>query len=190
MAALDLDFSGISALLVDDNPLMRRMVRTALESFQLGEVKEASDGANALSLLSGGYAADILVVDYHMPNMNGLGLTNALRNAPNSPNKFITIFMVTANSNWAQIAAARDAGVNEFLAKPLTARALLYAIAGSVRNPRPFVETDGYFGPDRRRHPYREIAFPDRRTVPARYPTAAGLDQQAIETLLNRNTAS
>jgi hypothetical protein len=60
---------------------------------------------------------------------------------------------------------ARDVGVNEFLSKPVTARGVLSRIAQVVDNPRPYVRTDGYFGPDRRRRADPDYTGPRRRAA-------------------------
>ena len=58
---------------------------------------------------------------------------------------------------------ARDVGVNEFLSKPVTARGVLERIAQVVDNPRAFVRTPAYFGPDRRRRADPNYTGPKRR---------------------------
>jgi two-component system, chemotaxis family, chemotaxis protein CheY len=59
--------------------------------------------------------------------------------------------------------AARDAGVTEFMAKPISANALYQRILNIVANPRPFIKTKTYFGPDRRRTVNPNYAGPERR---------------------------
>jgi len=63
----------------------------------------------------------------------------------------LPVIMVSGHTERARIVAARDAGVNEFIAKPITARNLFLRIAQVVERPRPFVRASSYFGPDRRR---------------------------------------
>jgi DNA-binding NtrC family response regulator len=64
----------------------------------------------------------------------------------------IPVIMITGHSTQRRVSEARDAGVNEFLAKPLTARGVLDRVALVIDHPRSYVRTDTYFGPDRRRH--------------------------------------
>jgi hypothetical protein len=61
------------------------------------------------------------------------------------------------------VEAARDAGVTEFLAKPITAHDLFSRIAEIVERPRGFVRCESYFGPDRRRRMVDDYAGPWRR---------------------------
>jgi DNA-binding response OmpR family regulator len=60
--------------------------------------------------------------------------------------------MLTGHSEKRRVMIARDAGVTEFLAKPISAKGLYQRILNVVANPRPFIKTKNYFGPDRRRN--------------------------------------
>ena len=71
--------------------------------------------------------------------------------------------MITGHTEKHRVEAARDAGVTEFLAKPITAHSLFSRIAEIVERPRAFVRCDSYFGPDRRRHQSDSYAGPWRR---------------------------
>jgi hypothetical protein len=61
------------------------------------------------------------------------------------------------------VTAARDAGVTEFLAKPISAKGLYERIVNVVASPRPFIKTKSYFGPDRRRMISPNYVGPERR---------------------------
>jgi DNA-binding response OmpR family regulator len=78
-------------------------------------------------------------------------------------NPFAPIIMLTGHTEKTRVAAARDAGATEFLAKPISAKALYQRILNVVANPRPFIKTKTYFGPDRRRNPNGNYAGPERR---------------------------
>jgi DNA-binding response OmpR family regulator len=71
--------------------------------------------------------------------------------------------MITGHTEKSRVEAARDAGVTEFLAKPVTAHNLFSRIAEIVERPRPFVRCEGYFGPDRRRRQIEDYTGPWRR---------------------------
>ena len=70
---------------------------------------------------------------------------------------------MTCHSQRAQVAAARDAGVNSFLAKPISGRSLVEHILAAVNDVRPFVRCDSFHGPDRRRPLSRLYGGPWRR---------------------------
>jgi two-component system chemotaxis response regulator CheY len=74
-----------------------------------------------------------------------------MRTATDSPNHFVPIIMLTAYAERSKIEAARDAGVTEFCAKPITATELYRKVCAVINTPRSFIRTSVYFGPDRRR---------------------------------------
>lgn len=160
---IQLDFNKLRFLVVDDNAYMRRIVRTLIHSFGGREVYEAEDGANALEIITH-YAPDIIILDWVMPIFDGLELTRMIRQ-PDSPNPYVPIIMLTGHSEKYRVTVARDAGVTEFLAKPTSAKALYERIVNVVASPRPFIRTDKYFGPDRRRSTSVAYTGPERRAT-------------------------
>lgn len=156
-------FANISFLIVDDNQFMRSLMKTILHAFETGAVMEAADGADAFKTMVGGFRPDIIITNWNMPTLDGLDFTRLVRTAGDSPNPYVPVIMVSAHSEWGRVAAARDAGVNEFLAKPLSAKALYGRIVNVVTRPRPFVKAKNYFGPDRRRRAEEGYRGPERR---------------------------
>jgi len=75
----------------------------------------------------------------------------------------VPIIMLTGHSEKKRVISARDAGVTEFLAKPISAKSLYQRILNIVINPRPFIKSKGYFGPDRRRNAAANYTGPERR---------------------------
>ena len=78
-------------------------------------------------------------------------------------NPYVPIIMLTGHSEKKRVIAARDAGITEFMAKPISAKALYQRILNVVANPRPFIKTKTYFGPDRRRNVNSNYVGPERR---------------------------
>ncbi len=78
-------------------------------------------------------------------------------------NPYVAIIMLTGHSEKKRVTAARDAGVTEFLAKPISAKGLYQRIVNVVANPRSFIKTKTYFGPDRRRNTNTSYVGPERR---------------------------
>ncbi len=72
--------------------------------------------------------------------------------------------MLTGHAARARVEEARDAGVTEFVVKPVTARAVLDRINAVILRPRHFVRTSEYFGPDRRRRQDPAYQGPWRRS--------------------------
>jgi two-component system, chemotaxis family, chemotaxis protein CheY len=142
--------AAIQVLLVDDNPHMRTIASAVLKSAGVRKVLEAGDGGAALQLLRD-HPVDLAIVDYKMFPLDGVAFTRLVRNSPDSANPYLPIIMMTGHSGKERVYEARDAGVTEFLVKPITAKAVLDRIQSVIWKPRPFVKTEGYFGPDRRR---------------------------------------
>ena len=157
-----IDFNRLRFVVVDDNAHMRRIVRTLLHGFGAREVIEAEDGAAGLEAFTN-HLPDIVITDWAMPIFDGLELTQMIRQPGANANLFVPIIMLTGHSEKRRVTAARDAGVTEFLAKPLSAQALYERIINVVINPRPFIRTKTYFGPDRRRGANTGYSGPERR---------------------------
>ncbi len=143
-------FDRLSFLVVDDNSHMRRLVRSLLHGFGSRQVYEAEDGAAGLEGVEN-YNPDILITDWAMPIFDGLELLQMIRNPDSCKNAYIPIIMLTGHAEKDRVIQARNFGVTEFLCKPISAKSLYDRIFSIVLNPRPFVKTTKYFGPDRRR---------------------------------------
>lgn len=143
-------FDLLKILLVDDNPHMRMLLTQILRAIDIRQIYEASDGAEALQVMRT-HNIDIVFTDLTMQPLDGIDFVRLLRNSPDSPNQMAPVIMITGHSTVRRVAEARDAGVNEILAKPVTVRGVLSRISEVIENPRPFLRTQDYFGPERRR---------------------------------------
>jgi two-component system chemotaxis response regulator CheY len=157
-----IDFIRLRFLVVDDNAHMRRILRTLLHGFGTREVYEAENGAGGYEAFVH-YLPDIVITDWVMPVCDGLELTKKIRQPTSNANPYVPIIMLTGYSEKKRVIAARDAGVTEFMCKPISAKALYQRILGVVINPRPFIRTETYFGPDRRRNSSPNYIGPERR---------------------------
>lgn len=146
-----IEFQRLRFLVVDDNQHMRRIVRQLLHGFGSREIYEAEDGASGLEAFNG-HNPDIVITDWAMPILDGLELTQMIRKPDANANPYVPIIMLSGHSEKSRVAQARDAGVTEFLAKPIAAKALYERVLSVVLNPRPFIRTSSFFGPDRRRN--------------------------------------
>ena len=84
--------------------------------------------------------------------------------SPESQNPFVPIVMLTGHTSLERVHQARDAGINEFLAKPVSSKNLLGRLVSVIEHPRPFVRARCYFGPCRRRRRNDEYHGPERRS--------------------------
>lgn len=157
-----IDFNRLRFLVIDDNAHMRRILRTLLHGFGSREVYEAEDGAAGLEAFNH-YVPDIIITDWVMPIFDGLELTQMIRQPGTNANPYAAVIMLTGHSEKNRVTAARDAGITEFLAKPISAKGLYERIVNVVANPRPFIKTKTYFGPDRRRNVNPAYSGKERR---------------------------
>jgi two-component system, chemotaxis family, chemotaxis protein CheY len=150
-------YDRLKVLVVDDNPHMRSLIGTVLLAIGVRSVLEASNADDGWEMLKTN-SCDLVFVDWVMEGKSGLDFTQHLRTAKDSPNPFLPVIMLSSHTSVERVQAARDAGVNEFLAKPVSSKAV-------IDSPRHFVRTKSYFGPCRR-HRDTEYHGPERRHEP------------------------
>ncbi|WPZ36014.1 response regulator [Thalassobaculum sp. OXR-137] len=141
---------AISVLVVEDNRFMRSILVNVIKGLGVTHVQEARDGQEALEELRNN-AADIIVMDWELDGMSGAKLLQTVRGGKRGLNPLTPVIVVSANTIARNVLQARDTGMTEFLAKPVSAAAIYARIVSIIENPRRFVRTGSYFGPDRRR---------------------------------------
>lgn len=159
----DLNLRDLHILIVEDNFNFRFLLRNILRAMGVGRIDEVHDGEAALALLQT-IDCDLVITDWKMEPIDGLELARRLRNSQDSPNRFVPMVMISGYSEVERVMEARDAGINEFLAKPISAKSLWSRLSNIVSRPRPFIRSEEYFGPDRRRR-QDEHNGPERRKV-------------------------
>ncbi len=152
---------NIHILVAEDNPFSRRIVEEILKILGATHITFARDGGEAWETIKQ-TMPDLVLLDWEMAPVDGLAFLNRVRHDPDSPNPYLPIVMITGYSDRWHVFGARDAGVNEYVIKPMSAKTLLGRIQAVVERPRRFVRIGKFFGPDRRR---RDKIFlgPDKR---------------------------
>lgn len=136
----------LRVLVVDDNPFMRQVVRSLLVHLGVKMVLEAGDGIDALETIRA-TSPDIVVLDWEMPLLNGPELVRIVRSPGAFPVPDVPIIMLTGHGErWRVVEAAR-LGINEFLCKPVSAKALFDRIVSILLKPRESVQLGAYYGP-------------------------------------------
>jgi two-component system chemotaxis response regulator CheY len=113
------------ALVVDDSAAMRRMHQKALEALGFA-VQVAKDGREAIELLERMDDCDLVLTDWHMPELDGLGLVRAIRGHQRYAK--LRVLMITSDTAMKSVQLALDAGADDFLMKPFSQDALLERI--------------------------------------------------------------
>jgi len=140
----------LNVLVVDDNAFMRNMVRGLLGNIGVRKTLEAGDGIAALDMIREA-SPDVVVLDWEMPLLNGPELVRIVRSPGVFPMPDIPIIMLSAHGERWRIVESLKIGVNEFLCKPVSAKALLDRLISILLKPRASVRLGEYYGPAPRR---------------------------------------
>ena len=111
-------------LLIDDSKTMRNIQKSVLKQLGYTEIEEACDGQDALSKI-GAFKPELCLVDWNMPNMNGLELLQAIR----KENANVPVIMITTEGSKAKVMDAVQNGASDYLVKPFTPAALKEKLA-------------------------------------------------------------
>ena len=166
---MSVSLSRVRFLIVDDNTHAVNLVKAMLRGFGADQLYDAQtvDSAQRRMKIT---PCDIVILDYMLGAEEGVTFARWLRNDPDSPAPYTPIILLTGHADRPKIVAARDAGVNEFCVKPVTPADLMKRIAWVIDRARPFVRSQSYFGPDRRRHDDPNYRGPERRAERAVKP--------------------
>lgn len=159
---MSVSLNRVKFLIVDDNAHAINLVKAMLRGFGTDRLDDAQTIEAAKQRMKAN-PADIIILDYMMGQEEGVTFARWLRTDPDSPNQFVPIILLTGHADMARIVKARDAGVNEFCIKPVTPADLMKRINAVINQPRAFVQSNTYFGPDRRRRDDPKYTGPERR---------------------------
>jgi len=155
--------NNVACLVVDGNANHLQLIKETLRPLGISKITECTTAKEALTFLENN-VVDIIFTEWHMDGeMDGIGFVEWIRKNPASKNVFVPIVMVTAQSEEWKVIKARDAGITEFLVKPYSANTMARRITVVIEQPRTFVRTDEFFGPDRRRHKIFNYTGTERR---------------------------
>ena len=143
------DLGKISVLVVEKHLLIRNLLRDVFHQFGVLRFRSTSDPTMAFQMYQGA-PADLILSDWTY-DLDGLTFIRMVRRRPDSANPYVPIVMVTANTEMEHVCMARDAGMTEFLAKPVSAALIYSRICSVIERNRDFIRASDFFGPDRRR---------------------------------------
>ncbi len=165
------NFEALSVLIVDGNFHMHQVVRSILQAMRITRVRACTGITSAFHELSISQP-DIIITDLILGEDDGLEFIRAVRLGGNGLNPYVPILLLTGHTEMFRIQEARDAGVTEVLAKPVSIEALYKRLVTIVTRPRPYVKTSSFLGPDRRRQE-KTFAGTDKRINDKRGTKAA-----------------
>ena len=137
-------------LVVDDNQYMRRIIRNLLVNCGVKDIYEAADGIAALDAIRT-LSPDIVILDWEMPLLSGAELVRIVRSPGVFPMPDVPIIMLSGHGERWRVVEAVRLGVNEYLIKPVCAKALYTRLVSIVTQPRPTVQLGEYYGPEPRK---------------------------------------
>jgi CheY-like chemotaxis protein len=144
--ALAQRFHATKVLVVDDEHYMRKVVRTLLMSIGVRTIYEAADGPAGLELIRT-MAPDVVILDWQMPGLDGAGFVRMVRSPETFPFPDVPIIMLTGHGERSRVVEAIKIGVNEFLLKPVSVKALQDRMTSVLTKPRDVVKSGDYYGP-------------------------------------------
>lgn len=157
---MDDDFERSTVLLVEPHQLVRRILRDILHGMGVGNVTAVDSTELAYGFITDTHV-DAIFVDWSDAT-DAVALMRRLR-APDCPNPYVPVVIMTAFCDREHMRQARDMGANEYLLKPFAPHTVACRLKSVTCHPRMFVECSGFFGPDRRRHTWVDFSGPDRR---------------------------
>lgn len=150
MTKKSFDFGTKQILLIENNKMMRRLVREMLLNFGVKQMNivETDNVTDAIQQVYN-QKFDLVITDFFLGDLDGGDFTRHIRGDERCINRKIPILLITASPNHEKVLKALESGVNEFLAKPIAPSALYYRIYAMLTRPQPFVITSSYVGPSR-----------------------------------------
>ena len=152
----------LRVIVADDNENMRHLLVGMLQSLGVHQIRQAASGEEALAGVRH-WRADVAFIDMQMAPVDGIEFTRAVRAASGGADPYLPIIMLTGVAHQQRVLEARDAGVTEFLVKPVSAKSLVERLRTVIERQRLFVRTEAYTGPDRRRRTSADYKGPRRR---------------------------
>ncbi len=166
------NFSNISVLVVNDVPSTLKIMTTALKIHQTKSIYGAMDTDHALNLFNK-HKPDIIITELNMQPTDGKWLAKKIReSSDNTTNREVPIIIITSDTRSLSIPDVRDAGFNELLIVPFSVDSIASRIAYTLNNPKDFIDSSDYIGPDRRfkqnenhEGPFRRETDPDDKKL-------------------------
>lgn len=160
--------SALQVLIVDDEKLMHKLVCNVLTSLGFRDITTANSGRQAMGLVTQ-KRFDFIITDWRMGDLDGIDVVHFIRTSPDAQNPTMPIIMLTGNTEARYVITALNAGINGYVIKPFSAEQLVRRIRAVIENPRQYVLSPHYRGPDRRHNDLPPPGGIERRKKPSTY---------------------
>jgi CheY-like chemotaxis protein len=157
MSNPDKSLRGVSYLIADANIYFSSLLFSMLKGFGADKIVQTRDWPSAIEALATSQV-DVLLCDSMLPPGGGIRFVRGLRTDVEAHYRKIPILFMTNDGRVSTIRAARDAGANMIIMKPLSPKNLHERLMFVAFDGRAFIETPTYYGPDRR---FKIEGFPD-----------------------------
>jgi CheY-like chemotaxis protein len=181
---LDKDVSRTGVLIMDSNAFSRSMITGFLRGAGISQIADAPNLEQAIDRYQE-VKPDVLILEWEEKGLDGLALTKEIRTANTSIERAVPIIITSSLASIGDVERARLGGVTEFAVKPMSARTIVSRIEQVLYQPRPFVVSDTYGGPCRRRTTDPYFMGPFRRADDSKLDLDADPVEQAIKVRLS-----
>ena len=136
-------------MIIEPNLSMRSIMRSIVRDIGVTNVQEALDVESGYKKFKEA-PVDLIFTDWS-EDVDALQFLRMVRRGEDSPDQRVPVVVVRGNTDLNEVFKARDSGMTEFLSKPISQKRVLSRIKSAIGKPRMFIETEEFFGPDRRR---------------------------------------
>lgn len=157
------EYRSLRVMIAGGKAQPARVLRTALNLVGIMHIVIVPDAATALKLL-GDKMFDAVFCDESIEEIGGVPFVVAARREKGVLDKMIPIFLICSAARLRQVKRARDVGVSDVLARPISAATIMRKLSAALLKPRPFIAAPGFFGPDRRAQTRPAYLGEDRRS--------------------------
>jgi CheY-like chemotaxis protein len=174
----------LQVLVVDSNNFSRGLIGEILRSLNVTNISSARSEEMADAFLIDRPVDVILLSWEEGDSLNGLSFVRKLRKMEDDRLRRLPVVLITAGLTRQMVISGRDAGIDEFLAKPISPVAMRQRLEMVVETPRPFIDCNVYLGPCRRRKNPADYYGAKRRAGErvAERPTLVDQDEVAAQT--------
>lgn len=141
----------LQVLVVDSNNFSRGLIGEILRSLSVTNISSARSEESAGNFLIERPIDVVLLSWEEGDSLDGLTFVRKLRKLEDDRLRRLPVILITAGLTRQMVIAGRDAGVDEFLAKPISPMAMRQRLEMVVETPRPFIDCNVFLGPCRRR---------------------------------------